>query len=280
MTVDALAASTHSSVPRAVHEVRGAFRKIRLAAKIDIKGGHVIKGVHMEGLRVVGSPAVLCRQYSREGIDEIILIDTVASLYGRNHLAELISEVAREIFIPLVVGGGVRTLEDCRRLFRAGADKIAINTHALARPQLLGEAAAIFGSQSVVLSVHAKRREGWWEAYCENARQPTGRNVLEWIKDAVRAGAGEVLLSSIDQDGTMQGMDVELCRTASAAVSVPVIASGGVGTAAHAAACAADTRVSAVAVGAAFHFGRETVGTLKRGLLERGIGVRRDGSTA
>lgn len=251
--------------------------KIRLAAKIDIKSDRVIKGVRMEGLRIVGKPAELCRRYYQDGIDELILIDTVASLYERNHLTELVSEVAEEVFIPLVVGGGVRTLDDLQKLFRAGADKVAINTHAVRRPELLREATAMFGAQSVVLSVHAKRRAGGrWEAYCENARQPTGLDVIEWVKRAVDLGAGEVLLASIDSDGTMQGMDVELCRAVSERVSVPVIASGGAGSVEHLAACVSSSCVSAVAVGALLHFNRASVADVKRGLLQRGIAVRWD----
>lgn len=251
-------------------------RKIRLVAKIEVKGERVIKGVHMEGLRIVGAPAELCRRYFHAGIDEIVLIDTVASLYERNHLAELVSEVAEEIFIPLVVGGGLRTVQDLQTMFRAGADKVALNTHAIRRPELLREAAAMFGSQSVVLSVQAKRvAAGRWEAYCENARQPTGLDAVEWAARAADLGAGEILLSSIDMDGTMRGMDVELCRAVSEAVPVPVIASGGAGSAGHLAECALGSRVSAVAVGAVVHFQRATVAGLKEELARRGIGVRR-----
>jgi len=251
------------------------MRKIRLVAKLEIKGRHVIKGVHMEGLRVVGDPAALCRRYFHDGIDEIVLIDTVASLYERDYLVELISQVADELFIPLVVGGGLRTLEDLRRVFRAGADKVAINTQAVKSPVFLREASAVFGAQSIILSVHAKQRaRGGWEAYCENARQPTRLDVVDWVKQATAFGAGEILLSSIDADGTMRGMDRELCRVVSESVAVPVIASGGVGSSEDIVSCVKQSRVSAVAVAAALHFQRESVQTLKGGLRASGIDVR------
>jgi len=250
-------------------------RKIRLISRLDIKGENVIKGIQMEGLRIVGQPAGMSRHYYSEGIDEILFIDTVASLYGRNQLIGLITEVSEEIFVPLVVAGGIRSLDDFCNVLKAGADKVAINTHALENPNLIREASKTFGSQCVVLSVKAKRtKNGKWEAYCENGRQATGRDVQDWIREAVDLGGGEILLTSVDKDGTMGGMDIQLYKTISETISVPVIASGGAGKVQHIIDIVLRSRVSAVAVAAMFHFSRSTVQSIKLGLLNQGIEVR------
>jgi len=259
---------------RAARPVR---RKIRLIGKIDVKGTNVIKGIHMEGLRVVGKPQEMCRRYANDGIDELIFIDLVASLYERSYFLDLINEVSQEIFVPLVVGGGVRSIDDFRTLLRAGADKVAINTQAIKTPGFLHDAALVFGSQCVVLSIAAKRqRDGRWEAWCEHARQPTGLDVIEWAKKAVDLGAGEILVTSIDMDGIMRGMDIELFRTLSESVSVPVIAASGVGTVNHIVECVRQTQVSAIALGSILHFNHETVQGIKSGLIEQGVGVRHE----
>lgn len=247
----------------------------RVIARLDIKAPNLVKGIHLEGLRVMGDPREHALRYYEQGADEILYLDIVASLYERNSLADLVERTASEIFVPLTVGGGVRTVDDVYKLLRAGADKVAINTGAVRNPALISEASRIFGSQCIVLSVEAKRRrEGGWEAYTDNGREHTRLDVCEWVKRAVDLGAGEVLVTSIDQEGTKKGFDLELVRALGPAVSVPVIACGGAGTVAHVAEVAAAS-ADAFAVASLLHYNLETVASLKRGLAERGVAVRR-----
>ena len=169
----------------------------RIIARLDIKGPNVVKGIHLEGLRVVGKPAELARRYYDQGVDEIVYMDIVASLYGRNSILSVVEDAARDIFVPLTVGGGIRTVEDVTAALRSGADKVAINTAAIARPAFLTEAAQAVGSQAIVVSIEAKRRDGWWEAMTDNGREKTGRDALEWAAEAEGLGAGEILLTSV-----------------------------------------------------------------------------------
>ena len=207
---------------------------IRLIARLDIKGHNLIKGMHLEGLRVLGDPQEFAKRYYEAGIDELIYMDVVASLYGRNNLAEVVSWTAHHAFVPLTVGGGIRSLDDAMLVMRAGADKVAINTAATKRPELLMELARRFGSQAVVLSIEAKRiDEGKWEVYTDNGRERTGMDVLQWAERAESLGAGEILLTSVDQEGTRRGFDVDLVQMVATRVSIPVIASGGMGSAEH-----------------------------------------------
>lgn len=206
------------------------MKKKRLIARLDIKNSNLIKGIHLEGLRKLGNPNEFSLDYYNQGIDEIIYMDAVASLYGRNSLLDMVKVVAKDIFIPLTVGGGIRTIEDAKQVLRAGADKIAINTAAIQDPSLITQLANQFGSQCVVLSVEAKRNnDGTWEAFTDNGREHTHKNVVSWVEEAVTLGAGEVLLTSIDQEGTLQGFDNDLLNNVSNVVNVPVIASGGFG---------------------------------------------------
>ena len=198
--------------------------RVRLIPRLDIKGPNLIKGIQLEGLRVVGDPQAFATRYYEEGADELIYIDIVASLYGRNSLTEIVSRTTEKVFIPLTVGGGVRTVEDVRTLLRAGADKVAINTAATRRPELISDIAMKFGSQCMVLSIEAKRKGDRWEAYIDNGREHTERDVVEWAIEGVKLGAGEILLTSVDQEGTKKGFDVALVKAVSEAVSVPVIA--------------------------------------------------------
>ena len=180
----------------------------RLIARLDIKGSNVIKGIHLEGLRIVGQPGPMARRYYDEGVDEIIYMDTVASLYGRNNILPVVEDAARDIFVPLTVGGGIRTIDDIVAALRAGADKVAINTAAIARPDFLREAAETFGTQCIVLSVEAKRRsEERWEVLTDNGRERTGVDVLKWVAEAEQLGAGEILVTSVDAEGTRRGFD-------------------------------------------------------------------------
>lgn len=246
----------------------------RIIARLDIKAPNLVKGIQLEGLRVIGDPSEHSRRYYADGADELLYIDIVASLYQRNSLTDLVQRTAAEIFVPLTVGGGVRTLEDIYKLLRAGADKVAINTGAIAKPELLTQAARTFGSQCVVLSVEAKRTgPGRWEAYTDNGREKTGRDAVEWIKQAIDLGVGEILLTSVDQEGTRRGFDLDLIRAIGPTVPVPVIACGGPGSIDDVSA-GLKAGADAVAVASLLHYKTETIGSLKRGLAERGIEVR------
>ena len=250
-------------------------KPIRLIARLDIKGQNLIKGIHMEGLRVIGSPNERAGQYYQQGADELLYMDAVASLYNRSHLAELLTELVKDVFIPITVGGGIRSVGDVKELLRAGADKVAINTAAVRNPSLLTEVAESFGSQCVVLSIEAKKRgPASWEVYVEGGRDKTGRDVLEWLEEAVSLGAGEVLVTSIDQDGTEKGFDIELMQRAAQISEVPVIASGGMGAPADATELLKATEVDAVAVARSLHYDRLSFPELRQTLLAEGFGVR------
>lgn len=205
---------------------------IRIIPRLDIKGPNLVKGIHFEGLRVLGKPELFARQYYQDGADELIYMDAVASLYGRNSLLEIVKRTADEIFIPLCVGGGLRNLDDIRKVLRAGADKVSINTAAIGRPELIAEASREFGSSTIVVSIEAIRRsDGTYEAYTDFGRQHTGVEAVGWAEKAVELGAGELMVTSIDREGTGKGFDIELTRKIAESVPVPVIAGGGAGRA-------------------------------------------------
>ena len=248
---------------------------VRIIARLDVKGPNVVKGIHLEGLRIVGSPGDLARRYYQQGIDEIIFMDIVASLYGRNNILSVVEMAARDIFVPLTVGGGLRTIEDIAAALRAGADKVAINTAAVLRPELIQEAARAFGSQCVVLSVEAKRTgPGEWEAFTDNGRQKTGLNALEWIEHGVSLGAGEILITSIDQEGTRRGFDIDLVRQVVNRVPSPVIACGGAGSVADVVNLLRESGTDTVCCASIFHYVTTTVPALKAELARSGIPVR------
>lgn len=243
----------------------GTMKKIRIIPRLDVKNNTVIKGVHLEGLRVVGVPADLAQKYYRDGADELLYMDAVASLYERNSLQDIIRRTAEEIFIPLTVGGGIRTLEDIKNILRAGADKVAINTAAIKRPEFIREATQRFGSQCIVGSIEAKKRgESRWEAYIETGRQSTGVDALEWAQQLVDLGAGELLVTSIDYEGTKKGLDLDLIKRISDSVPVPVIACGGVGTAQHIVDLINMADVSAVACASILHYGITDITAIKK----------------
>ena len=251
------------------------MRSIRLIARLDIKGPNLIKGIHLEGLRVIGSPNEHALRYYLQGADELIYMDCVASLYGRNNLREIVTAAAHDVFIPMTVGGGVRSVDDVRDLLRCGADKVALNTAAVARPQLISEIAERFGSQCVVLSVEAKQiARGHWEVYTDNGRERTGLDAIEWVKRGVALGAGEVLLTSVDREGTRRGFDVPLVRAVTAEVSVPVIASGGMGKVADLVAVVHDAEADAVAMADILHYQRSTIGDIRGAARAAGIAMR------
>lgn len=248
---------------------------IRLIARLDIKGPNLIKGVHLEGLRVIGDPQEFARHYYEEGADELIYMDMVASLYGRNNLTEIVSHAAREVFVPMTVGGGVRSVDDVKMLLRAGADKVAINTAAVKRPALVTEVAQQFGSQCMVLSIEAKRLgRGKWEVYTDNGRERTGKDVLQWALHGVELGAGEILLTSVDQEGTARGFDLDLVRTIGKAVTIPVIASGGMGMPLHLVE-AVKAGADAVAMANVLHYRKCSLQEIRTTALKAGIHMRR-----
>ena len=252
------------------------MRQIRLIARLDVKGPNLIKGVHLEGLRVIGAPNDFARRYYEQGADELIYIDCVASLYGRNSLGDIVQAAAQDVFIPMTVGGGIRTVDDATHLLRCGADKVAVNTAAVANPQLISDIARRFGSQCMVLSVEAKRLgPGRWEAFTDNGREDTGLDVIEWIKRGVALGAGEVLLTSVDQEGTRKGFDVDLLSAVTREVSVPVIASGGMGTPEHLLDVVQHGHADAVAMADILHYGRANFADIRRAAQGAGIPVRR-----
>jgi len=248
---------------------------IRLIARLDIKAPNLIKGIHLEGLRKIGDPAVFAKRYYDAGIDELIYMDIVASLYERNSLLDIVERATREIFVPMTVGGGIRSVEDVRAALKSGADKVAINTAAVSRPELISDVAQVFGSQCMVLSIEAKRAGGdRWEVYTDNGRQRTGVDVVEWARRGASLGAGEILLTSVDQEGTRHGFDVELIKAVSKAVSVPVIASGGMGTGRHLVEVVQHGHADAVAMADVLHYGRMTIPGIRAETKAAGIVVR------
>jgi len=249
---------------------------VRIIARLDIKGPNLIKGIHLEGLRVVGSPSEHALRYYLQGIDELIYMDCVASLYGRNHLGSIVSDAAKDIFVPMTVGGGIRSVEDATQILRAGADKVAINTAAVSSPQLITEIARRFGSQCMVLSVEAKQvGHDRWEVYTDNGRERTGLDVVDWVKRGVALGAGEVLLTSVDREGTRKGFDISLVRAVTGEVSVPVIASGGMGKPEDLVEVVLAGGADAVAMADILHYKRSDVGAIRSLAMTEGLGVRR-----
>lgn len=252
------------------------MKKTRVIARLDVKGPNVIKGVHLECLRIVGKPQELSERYYFQGADELIYIDIVASLYGRQNLLEIVDKTSDSIFIPFTVGGGIRTVDDIKAFLKAGADKVAINTAITKRPELITEAAKMFGSQCIVASIESKKiGVNKWEAYTDNGREKTGLDVLEWAKEVERRGAGEILLTSIDMEGTRKGYEMELIKRVSSSVSIPVIASGGAGNFDHISACLTQTDADAAAVASMLHYNMATIKQIKDHLSKDGIEVRK-----
>lgn len=250
-------------------------QRTRLIARLDIKGPNLIKGIHLEGLRKIGSPNEHALRYYQQGADELIYMDVVASLYGRNSLGDIVQKAAQDVFIPMTVGGGIRSADDARALLRSGADKVAVNTAAIANPKLITDICRRFGSQCMVLSVEAKQIAPCrWEAYTDNGRERTGLDVIEWVKRGVGLGAGEVLITSVDREGTRKGFDIALVRAVSESVNVPVIASGGLGKPADAVEAVLEGSADAVAVADFLHYKRGTVADIRAAAQSGGIDVR------
>jgi cyclase len=246
----------------------------RVIPCLDVTAGRVVKGVNFVGLRDAGDPIEIAARYDGEGADELCFLDITASSDERDILLHVIEAVAARVFIPLTVGGGVRKVEDVRRLLNAGADKVSINTAAVQNPGLVREASGIVGNQCIVVAIDAKRNGGGWEVYTHGGRRATGINVIDWAKRMQGAGAGEILLTSMDRDGTRDGFDLALTRAVSEAVGVPVIASGGAGNLEHLAQGVLEGKADAVLAASIFHFGEFTVREAKAHLRGRGIEVR------
>jgi len=248
---------------------------IRIIPRLDIKGPNLVKGVHLEGLRVLGRPEWYFNQYYQDGADELIYVDTVASLYRRNNLVDVVSRAAGHAFIPLTVGGGIRSVEDIQRLLRAGADKVAINTAAIKDPSLIRDSARAFGTQCIVLYVEAKERTpGKYECLTDNGREKTGVDVFDWVKKAADLGAGEILLTSVDREGTGKGFDIELTARVAELVDVPVIASGGAGNLEHLYEALTKGKADAVLAASIFHYREYSVRETKKYLRKKGVSVR------
>ncbi|HEX5529063.1 MAG TPA: imidazole glycerol phosphate synthase subunit HisF [Methylomirabilota bacterium] len=247
----------------------------RLIPCLDVKDGRVVKGVRFVELRDAGDPVAAALAYDAQGADELVFLDITASHEGRATMLDVVRRTAEGIYMPLTVGGGVRSLPDIRTLLRAGADKVSLNTAALERPAVIEEAAHAFGSQCIVVAIDAKSSgDGAWEVYTHGGRRPAGRDAVQWARDVERLGAGEILLTSMDRDGTGTGYDLALTRAVAEAVSVPVIASGGVGRLEHLREGVVEGRADAVLVASLFHFGQHTIPEAKRYLHEHGVPVR------
>jgi len=246
----------------------------RIIACLDVRDGQVVKGINFEGLRSAGDPAALSRRYNREGIDEVVILDVTATIEKRKAMARTIHAVAQEIFLPLCVGGGINDEAHADAAIEAGADKVSLNTAAIARPELLTALARRYGSQAVIVAIDAKREGGGFRIYVRSGQQATERDAVEWAREAADRGAGEILLTSIDRDGTKSGFDCELIAAVSEAVSIPVIASGGAGTFDHFVDVFTAGKADAALAASIFHYAEHAVADLKQHLHDRGIPVR------
>ena len=254
---------------------------LRLIARLDIKGANLIKGIHLEGLRVVGDPQIHAAKYYQDGADEIVYMDTVASLYGRNNLVDVVSRATEHVFVPITVGGGIRSVEDARTLLRAGADKIAINTAAIKDPKLIRQLSDVWGSSTIVLSIEAKKTgDNKWEAYTDNGRERTGLDVAQWAETGAKLGAGEIFVTSVDQEGTRKGFDCELVAEITKRIEIPVIASGGFGSLDHLSQLVKTAKPTGVAIADSLHYNRYSFEQIRSFCLANGISTRNFRSAA
>jgi cyclase len=246
----------------------------RIIPCLDVAAGRVVKGTHFRNLRDQGDPVELARAYSRQGADEVVFLDIDAAPQNRATLVDIVERTAREVFIPFTVGGGIREVDEIRTLLRAGADKVSIQTAAVQRPELITDGAGVFGSQCIVVAIDARRDDGGWQVYTHGGRQPADLDAVAWAREAERRGAGEILLTSIDADGTRSGYDIALTRAVADAVSIPVIASGGAGHPQHLADVLTDGHADAALAASIFHEGAFPIRETKQYLKEHGIPVR------
>ena len=248
---------------------------IRIISRLDIKGNSLIKGVNLEGLRVIGDPHSFALDYYSQGIDELMLHDCVASLFGRNNLHDIVKQISNEIFVPITVGGGVRTLEDVYTLLRCGADKVSINTAAIRDPKFITRVAHEFGSQCMVLSIEAKQQSpNKWEAYTDNGREKTGLDVIKWAREAEELGAGEIILTSVDTEGTKKGFDIDLLKAVTKNINIPIIASGGMGAPQDLVLAVQEGGVSAVAIANIIHYKKYTIGQIRNYAIKHDLNLR------
>lgn len=246
----------------------------RIIPCLDIKNGRTVKGVNFEGLRDAGDPIELARRYTEEGADELVFLDITATKEKRKTLVKLVTEIAREISIPFTVGGGIRSVDEIEEILKAGADKVSLNSSIVRNPYLLTEASSAFGSQAVVAAVDAKRSGESWEVYVKGGSEPTGIDAIKWIIRAEELGAGEILLTSMDRDGTKSGFDLDLLKTVNQITTIPVIASGGAGTIQHCCDAVLTGKADAVLAASIFHFREIEISDLKRAMSQEGISVR------
>ncbi len=251
------------------------MNKKRIIARIDVKNEFAIKGIHLEGLRKVGDPNTMATKYYLQGVDEIVFMDAVAAYYDRNSLSDLIEQATENVYVPITVGGGIRTIDDISKALKSGADKVAINTQAVRNPEFISKAASIFGAQCIVASIEAKRvADAKWEVYVENGREPMGLDVVEWAEKLEKLGAGEIMLTSIDMEGTKKGFDECLISAVSSKISVPLIVCGGAGNSSHIESVLSNQNVDAVALASVLHYDLLQLDTLKKNLVDKNIEVR------
>jgi cyclase len=250
------------------------MRSVRVIPCLDVDAGRVVKGVNFVDLRDAGDPVELAARYDAEGADELVFLDITASSGDRETIVEVARRTAEEVFIPFTIGGGIRSVDDARKLLRVGADKVSVMTAAIARPELVSEIAEEFGSQCAVVAIDARRVVAGWEVFTHGGRKPTGLDAVSWAEEVEKLGAGEILLTSMDRDGTRDGFDLELTRAVVDACSIPVIASGGVGTLEHLVEGAIEGGADAVLAASIFHFGEHTVREAKELLASRGVNIR------
>ena len=263
-----------SSLPSQVNSVTPR-QILRIIARLDIKGANLIKGIHLEGLRVVGDPQAHAEKYYNDGADEIIYMDTVASLYGRNNLLDVVTRATEHVFVPMTVGGGIRSVEDARALLRAGADKVAINTAAVKDPSLITKISDVWGSSTIVLSIEAKQTApGKWEAYTDNGRERTGLDVVQWAEQGAQLGAGEIFLTSVDQEGTKNGFDCQLVSAVTKLLDIPVIASGGFGKLDHLKELMQVSKPTGVAIADSLHYKKFNFNEIRAFCVSNNIATR------
>jgi len=250
------------------------MRNVRLIARLDVKAPNLVKGIQFEGLRKMGDPNEFARRYYEQGADEIFYADIVASLYERNSLLDIIEKTTDEVFVPITVGGGLRSVDDVAAVLRAGADKVSINTAAIKNPEIITEVARRFGSQCMVLSVQAKCHGNHWEAFYDNGREPSGLDAIEWAKKGEELGAGEIMLTSVDSEGTAKGFDISLVKAVTDCVTIPVIASGGMGKLDDIDAVIDDAHADAVAMAHVLHYNHLTISDVRTHCIEHDVPVR------